>query len=258
MKYWKGFSFFFIYPCTMIFVGFLGGVTFMNYFDKSNDPGGIENVQDSEEDSGWQKVQGTVVSPGVDLEDTDKQEGQKNNEELAAGKESEPDSSEGAFGEKSGNAQEVASFGERLNADTVYVLEETDLRDQTVVETTWNLPEMYIGMNREQFISAMASYELSPPLSELERGFVSLEVLSFSQEKVVVQMNYAYVQPSNSFYLVVEDNYIVVYLEDRESVYMYTDINLTELPDAIQQDVINWMYVPDEESLYDFLESYSS
>ena len=149
-------------------------------------------------------------------------------------------------------------MGERLDADTAYVLEETDLRNQSVVETTWRLPEKYIGMNREEFLTAMDTYELAPPLSELERGFVSLEVLSFSREKVVVQMNYDYVQPGSDFFLAVEDNYVVVYLEDKTTVYMNTDILLTELPDEVQQDVINWMYIPDEKSLYNFLESYSS
>lgn len=32
MKFWKGFSFFFIYPFTMMVVGFLGGVVFMDFF----------------------------------------------------------------------------------------------------------------------------------------------------------------------------------------------------------------------------------
>ena len=53
----------------------------------------------------------------------------------------------------------------------------------------WKLPDKYVGMNREQFLEAMELYEAFPPLSEMERGFVSLEVLSFSRKRVVVQMN---------------------------------------------------------------------
>ena len=129
---------------------------------------------------------------------------------------------------------------------------------KTLVETTWRLPDRYVGMNREQFLTAMKVYESSPPLSELERGFVGLEVLSFSRERVVVQMNYRYIQPSESFYLAVYDNQVVVYLEDKETMYIATEIGLSTLPEEVQQEIIQMMWVENEEELYSFLETYSS
>lgn len=153
---------------------------------------------------------------------------------------------------------QVASVSETLCVDTEYVTEETDIDNGTVVETTGRLPDKYIGMNREQFLSAMKNYEMFPPLSEVERGFINLEVLSFSREKVVVQMNYSYIQPGNCFYLAVRDNEIVVYLEDMETVYINTGIELSSLPEEIQQEIIQMIMVEDEQSLYHFLENYSS
>lgn len=152
----------------------------------------------------------------------------------------------------------VQAVGETLCADTEYVLEETDIIRETVVETSWRLPQKYVGMNREQFIQAMEIYESSPPLAELERGFVSLEVLTFSRERVTVQMNYQYVQPGNSFYLAVMDNEVVVYLEDMETIYINTGIKLETLPEKMQMEIIQMLWVEDEEKLYDFLETYSS
>lgn len=152
----------------------------------------------------------------------------------------------------------VISANETLCADTKYILKETDLLENTSVETVQKLPNKYIGMNREQFIEAMEVYETSPPLMELERGFVNLEVLSFSRERVVVQMNYQYVQPSKSFYLAVIEGEIVVYLEDMETIYIYTGIELETLPENLQLDIINTLWISDEESLYDFLETHSS
>jgi len=87
---------------------------------------------------------------------------------------------------------------------------------------------------------------------------VGLEVLSFSREKVMVRMDYRYVQPSASFYLAVSDNEVVVYLEDRSTVYINTGISLEELPEQIQLQIMDMLFVPDEETLYDFLETYSS
>ena len=85
-------------------------------------------------------------------------------------------------------------------------MKETDILRNTSVETSWQIPHKYIGMTRERFLETMNLYAEHPPLSELERGFVGLEVLSFSREKVVVRMDYRYLQPSDGFYLAVCDN----------------------------------------------------
>lgn len=153
---------------------------------------------------------------------------------------------------------EVTVSGETLCADTEYVLEETDIVRGTTVETSWKIPHKYIGMDRENFLETMELYAAHPPLSEIERGFVGLEVLSFSREKVVVRMDYRYVQPSSSFYLAVADNEVVVYLEDRSTVYITTGISLEKLPEQVQLQIMDMLFVPDEETLYDFLETYSS
>ncbi|MGN1147318.1 MAG: hypothetical protein ACI4TB_02780 [Lachnospiraceae bacterium] len=147
---------------------------------------------------------------------------------------------------------------EVLNADTEYVIEEYDTKRDTLVETTWKVPAKYLGMGREDFVTAMELYALSPPLSEQERGFVGVEVRSFSADRVVVRMNYAYAEPTESFYLRVEDNSIVVYCDDGKTVYMYTDISAQELPEYIQTQVILGMFMEDEAALYHFLETYSS
>jgi len=244
MKFVKGISLFFVYPAIMLSLGFLCGVSFMNYFYPGQ-TGNKNEVQELEmTESDWQKA----VIDSISAAEASAAETKEEQTALENGEE----------GTKISEALEAASIDTKINADTKYVLEETDIYQNTIVETVWKIPEKYIGMTREEFLDAMDQYELSPPLTELERGFVSLEVLSFSQEQVVIQMNYAYTQPSSSFYLMVVDNYLVVYLEDKETVYMYTDILLTELPDNIQQDIINVMFVDDEESLYNFLEAYSS
>lgn len=147
---------------------------------------------------------------------------------------------------------------ETLCADTEYVLKETDILRNTSVETSWQIPHKYIGMTRERFLETMDLYAEHPPLSEIERGFVGLEVLSFSREKVVVRMDYRYLQPSDSFYLAVRDNEVVVYLEDQSTIYINTGIALDSLPEKIQMQVMDMLSVPDEETLYDFLETYSS
>lgn len=294
MKIWKKISIMFVYPVLLLGTGFLGGMVFLNYFY----PGIIASEQGSQsQEQKWQQISGEVDESGSqigtnvgsrdsenagsrmgtnlgsqDSANAGNQDGINVSSQGSTNAGNLADSTSGTNGSAEGellgtgdgsqstseDSVQTSIIREKLNADTSYVLEETDMRNDTVVETVWKLPAKYIGMNREEFIEAMEIYEASPPLEELERGFVSLEVLSFSPQKVVVQMNYEYMQPGESFYLMVVDNYVVVYLEDRETVYMDTDILLTELPEELQQEIIQVMFIPDEESLYNFLENYSS
>ncbi len=224
MKFVKGIGLFFVYPLVMAGLGFYAGVCLTHFFY----PG--EQVQKPEQRRVSEEIS---VTRKDNMEDDFSAEA----EELTL---------------------EVSMSGETLCVETEYVLEERDVERESTVETTWRLPDKYVGMNREQFLDAMELYEAFPPLSEMERGFVSLEVLSFSRERVVVQMNYRYVQPSKSFYLAVYNNEVIVYLEDRKTVYIETDIMLEQLPTKLQEDIIDTLWLESEEELYNFLETYSS
>lgn len=249
MKFVKRISLFFIYPLIVFGLGFYAGVECMHFFYP-----GEANIQRIEElpEQDWpkqivEKLEAESVAP--ELEETEP-DSVILPQSIAQNEENSVD--------MPAEFADVDASGETLSVDTEYVLEETDIVNHSVVETVWRLPSEYIGLNREQFLTAMEEYEMFPPLSELERGFVSLEVLSFSRERVVVQMNYQYVQPGNSFYLAVCDNEVVVYLEDMETVYINTGILLEDLPEEVQLEIIQMLWIEDEETLYHFLENYSS
>lgn len=239
MKFVKGISLFLI--------GFLLGVRMTHFFYPGEQS--VQEIQEPTREMTQEPAQESTREPVMELDFDSVAEQEDVVKHVPSSEESL---------EATREVSEVSSSGETLSADTEYVLEETDLLTGSVVETTLRLPDKYMGLNREQFLEAMESYESFPPLTEMERGFVSLEVLSFSREKVVVQMNYQYVQPSTSFYLAVKDNEVVVYLEDMETIFINTGIELTSLPEDIQQEVIQVIWIEDEESLYNFLENYSS
>lgn len=57
----------------------------------------------------------------------------------------------------------VISIPDTINAETEYILREKDLLNGSEVETSEEIPDMYIGMNREQFVAAMENYAAAPP-----------------------------------------------------------------------------------------------
>lgn len=144
-----------------------------------------------------------------------------------------------------------------VNADTLYLVEQVDLLKGTVTEQEETIPVMYIGLNREELLEALASYDSNPPLSELQKGFETIELTSFSKDRVVV-CKYYKEKEEKGFYLMVADHFIVVYEEDGQSLYMNTDILLERLPDSLQREIMTGKHVESEEELYQFLESYSS
>lgn len=243
MKFVKGISLFFVYPLICLAIGYLAGLATVEFFY----PGSFEeegvtqpteyNEQLFVEDETFSGPDGTFIQEQFD--------------EMTLGNDEIADVAEQVL-------QEASGMQDTLNADTEYVIWEKDLRRKTLVETASRLPAEYIGLDRELFLSAMEEYELFPPLSELERGFAGLDVISFAPEKVVVQMEYEYLEPSESFYLAVQDNEVIVLLADKKTVFINTGILLTELPEEIQLKVIEMFWIQDEQALYNFLESYSS
>ena len=156
-----------------------------------------------------------------------------------------------------GPLAQVVSMPERITADTVYLIKEYDLNRNTSRDSILSMPVSYIGMTREQFLKEMDSFMTSPPLAELEKGFASLEVSEFSSARVTLSKYYQ-AHETDTFYLQVENNFVVVFREDGKTRYEITDIYLPYLPEELQQEIIHGKKIEGKELLYNFLESYSS
>lgn len=144
-----------------------------------------------------------------------------------------------------------------VTADTTYLIEEVDLVDGTVHEKEENVPVKYIGLDRDGLLQELESYDRNPPLTELEQGFETIELTAFSKDRVVICKYYKQ-EENEGYYLMVADHFIVVYREDKRTLYMNTDILLAGLDDGLQAEIMQGKYVETEEELYNFLESYSS
>lgn len=144
-----------------------------------------------------------------------------------------------------------------VTADTAYLVEKVDLVKGTVKETEESIPLKYIGLDREELIQELEAYDNNPPLTELEQGFETIELTAFSKDRVAI-CKYYKLEEDKGYYLMVADHFIVVYREDKQTLYMNTDILLESLNDALQTEIMKGKYVETEEELYNFLESYSS
>nr|WP_317427972.1 hypothetical protein [uncultured Blautia sp.] len=86
----------------------------------------------------------------------------------------------------------------------------------------------------------------------------SYRVSAYGTNHVIFRQEKENQESEKGFILQVEDGYVVVYQEGKEQVYEYTDIPLEVLPLQMQSEVLLGKPVENLDSLYSFLENYSS
>ena len=155
------------------------------------------------------------------------------------------------------SAAPVVMEEELITEHTKYVVKTVLLPDEEISNEILQIPDQYIGMDRETFLAAIENFTLVPPTSEREKGFVSALVESFSPSRVKVTMYYE-PEEEKSFYLAVFDHQVIVYEEDQNTIFMRTGILMEDLPEEVQLKIIAGLTLETEEELYNFLESYSS
>ena len=74
-----------------------------------------------------------------------------------------------------------------ITADTSYVVISYDLPTGIAEEKEEVTPDCYIGYNREKLEEALRAYDKSPSLTDLVKGFLGIELLSFSEDKVIIK-----------------------------------------------------------------------
>lgn len=145
-----------------------------------------------------------------------------------------------------------------VTANTHYIVQEYNTVTGETVEEELDAPDKFIGLDRDKLDGEIKEYNQNPSLTDLEQGFEYMELVSFSSGRVVVKKSYDPPEEEKGFFILNENHYVVVYDYSLSHVYMNTDIIVEELPESLQEEILNIKYVEDEGELYNFLESYSS
>ncbi|MDF2539436.1 MAG: putative rane protein [Herbinix sp.] len=141
---------------------------------------------------------------------------------------------------------------------TTYVIETYDMKTNTLESQEQNPPGYLVGLTREGVIEYLENYMADMTLSEYNKGLFSYELLSFSEDKLVIRKTYNEDMIPYRFYVVVKSGYVVVYNSDLKSVYKYTHIEAKDLPEKDRIELSKGIYVDSLDELYSLLESYSS
>ena len=119
-------------------------------------------------------------------------------------------------------------------------------------------PGFLIGMTREELTEYVTNYMEKLSLAEYEAGLLAYEIVSFSENKVVLRKTYDASKVPYKYYVNISDGMVTVFYSDLESVFEYTHIPAVELSEEDRLALIEGIYVKDREELYSILEGFSS
>lgn len=152
--------------------------------------------------------------------------------------------------ETSGAAAEATDETTRL-VSIVY-----DNKGGYLYETDEKLPSYLVNLNREQITNFYEA--IYGDFSETDGGTAieKAQLISFSPEMVVVKKFCE--KPDRSFFITAKDGTVVVYYEDKETLYEDTDIPVDQLSPEEQEQLAEGICAENAEELFSILESYTS
>lgn len=80
---------------------------------------------------------------------------------------------------------------------------------------------------------------------------------STTAEETVIEVS-DHAASEERFFVIEEDGYLVIYDRQTKRRYDETTILFNDLPERLQERIVEGLYFMDEEELYSFLENYSS
>lgn len=152
----------------------------------------------------------------------------------------------------------VVQTEERITRDTLYYMETYRIDQNTTIRETKRLPAEVIGNNRRQFAEYLEKMMEDALEEEQKNGFLSIELIDFSKDAVVVRKSYKEPERECEFYLDVQMGRVIVRNSVDDSLYAYTEIKFETLPENLKREILRGYPVENLEVLYEFLESYSS
>lgn len=141
---------------------------------------------------------------------------------------------------------------------TDYIIEVYDKKTGDLVTQKLNPPGDIVGRSRDSVEEYLNEYMKDIKLSEYNKGLLSFELLSFSEEQVVLRKTYNEEIVPYRYYVVVKDGYVVVYNSDLKSIFRYTHIEASSLPEEDRVKLSYGIPVNTQDELFGLLESYSS
>ncbi len=152
----------------------------------------------------------------------------------------------------------VDSTTNELGENTIYQIQNYDSVTDTTTTNYESLPAEMLGYTREDVEIFCQDYMNKMPAEEFLNGLQSMDVISFSSDRLVLRKYYDISKVKFRYYIIAVDNEVVVYYGDMKTVYEQTGISTKELSKEDKKELKKGIEVRDEQELFGILENFSS
>ena len=157
---------------------------------------------------------------------------------------------------------------EILDKNTEYIVESHNLENDTLKTQSMSIPVEFIGLSKSEVIDYITSHD--EQFREEGEEIQNISMISFSHDMLVLRKDvtksvtisetvkkYDNDTPYN-YYMVLEDGAIVVYKQDKTTVFLETGIQDEELDENDKELLLQGIGVKNISELYRYLEGFTS
>lgn len=161
-----------------------------------------------------------------------------------------------------------ASNEQVIKKSTKYVLETVNDSEGKKISEELPVPTEFLGNNREKLISFIENNNAF--FEDEEHSVKNVMLLSFSDKEIAIRrnvvnveketetMDFSFLENEPKYFIVLFEDRIVVYKEDKTTVYMDTGISKDELDEEEISELKNGIAAKNISELYRLLESFTS
>lgn len=152
----------------------------------------------------------------------------------------------------------VDAINDELGEHTIYQIQNYDSVTDTTTTNYETLPQEMLGYTREDVEIFCQDYMNKMPAEDFLNGLQSMDVISFSADRLVIRKYYDISKVKFRYYIIAVDGEVVVYYGDLKTVYEETGISTKELSKEDKKALKKGIEVRDEQELFGILENFSS
>lgn len=147
-----------------------------------------------------------------------------------------------------------------VKKDTQYIVqsyqkEAKNGKQSEMSEQIETLPLELIGMTRDDLVDYYSAYQNK---EDIENGLTNIQVVSFTGDTLIVRKSFEPVQTVYHYWMVEQENHLIVLKADKETVYINTAIRVDTLPQEEQDKLKDGIPIESIHELYSYLETYTS
>lgn len=158
--------------------------------------------------------------------------------------------------------KEAANTSELIVSNSMsYILESYNINDKIIETATQNVPSEFLGMNRQELIDYLKANKKK--FADKGQQVQNIMLVSMEKDKLVIRKSISIIEETTEeekykYYVTLQENKIIVYREDKTTIFLETSINVETLDTDSMDKLKQGIPVKNISELYRILESFTT